>query len=124
MELQYGSLHRQAALFEASQPQWPDVEGRTGAAAYQLSHSLSRRQRVHDAVTTEAGALDELGEARCRADDRVVVHGLRVEAGPALPLIDGNARQERKPVANPLGDRFQEPGVNVVSKLDGSAGSE
>jgi len=108
---EYGRLDGQVALLEPARPELMEVEGAPGSVADEFGHSLPRRQRVHDAVAAKAGALDEGARPPGMSDDRLVIRSLRIQAGPALSLVDRHRLEEREPVSDPLGYSLQETRV-------------
>src|SRR5206468_11896852 len=82
-----------------------DIERRP-AIDDQLGDGLARRGRVHDPVPGESGRAEESLDARDRADDRMLVRRVLVEAGPTR--LDVGPLEDREAVERTLDERRQE----------------
>ena len=58
---EHDRLDGEIALLKAIETEWSNIERGASTVANELGHGLPRGQRMHDAVASEAGALDEPG---------------------------------------------------------------
>ena len=75
------------------------VEGRAGALDDQFCDRSARGGRMHQTVTTEAGADVEAGEIRGFANDRVPIRSFGIQTSPAVMRIDRDRCERWSPRA-------------------------